>query len=181
MKVLTAPMMVVLTALALALLSHDARALPSVGASRPQLRLVDAWERVLDLSNVGSRPLLVIYEDKDSATQNAALKQELSELSKGDRYKTRVVLAAVADVAAYDYWPVRGFVKDAIRGESQKAHTPIYCDWDGGARRALEAKAGMSNVILYGRDGRVLFAHVGAMSEATRSNLLELLRGEVES
>jgi hypothetical protein len=180
MKTLTSLLFVALVVMPFSLLAGDAFGLPALGTPRPELRLVDAWERVLDVRIVGSRPLLVIYEDKDSAALNATFKSELSELAKGDRYRTRIVLAAVADVGGYDYWPVRGFVKDAIQGESRKAGTPIYCDWNGAVRRALGVNAGTSSILLYGRDGRVLFASEGAMSGAMRAALIAMLRGEMD-
>jgi predicted transcriptional regulator len=142
--------------------------------------MVDAWERTYETSQVGQRPLLVLYEDKASSSDNKAFKDELSKLAKGDAYKTKVVLLAVADLTGYDYWPTRGFVKDAVRDESRKAGTPIYCDWDGSIGRALSVKRGASNVMLYGKDGKVLFSYEGAMPEASRKELLELLRQQVE-
>jgi hypothetical protein len=172
--------LIMIVAMPLFLLAGDALALPALGSPRPELQLVDAWERVLDVKIVGSRPLLVIYEDKNSATLNAVFKRELSELARGDNYKSRIVLAAVADVGGYDYWPVRGFVKDAIRGESRRAGTPIYCDWNGGVRRAFGVHTGTSSVLLYGRDGKVLFANEGAMSDATRASLVAMLHGEMD-
>lgn len=158
----------------------DASAVSPVGSTRPDIRLVDAWERTFDLTQVGARPLLVVYEDEDAVKQNAPFKEELSRLAKGDRYRTKIVLAAVADVAGYDYWPVRGFVKDAIRDESIKAGTPIYCDWNGAVRRAIGARPATSTVILYDRDGKAVFAHEGSMPEATRATLLATLRRMVE-
>lgn len=153
---------------------------PKVGTARPNLKLVDAWARTYDTTEVGSRPLLVLYEDKDSANDNKAFKDELSKLAKGDAYKAKVVLLAVADLQGYDYWPTRGFVKDAMMSESRKAGTPIYCDWDGGAAKAFSVKPGVSNVMLYGKDGKLLFAYEGAMPEASRKELLEKLRLQVQ-
>jgi hypothetical protein len=163
----------------LAALAPVAVALPSVGASRPPLRVVDAWDRVVDLSRLGTMPVLVVYEDSDSSTQNQAFKDDLAALAKGDGYAKSVALIAVADVQGYDYWPVRGFVKQAIRSESQKFSTPIYCDWDGGVRRTLGLRRGVSNVVLYGRDGAVRFSFEGAMPPSKRGEVIDLLRREV--
>ena len=69
------------------------------------------------------KPVLIVYEDKSSTAQNKALKDELAQIAKGDRYRSSVALAAVADVSAYDFWPARGFVRDAIREESRKQKT----------------------------------------------------------
>lgn len=168
-------------ALALALVATTrAHAVPKVGAQRPDVKLVDAWDRYLEMRGLGAKPVLVVYEDKDSANDNQALKDELAKLAKGDRYKKAIALVAVADVSAYDFWPVKGFVKDAIQKESKKFGTTIYCDWDGSARRALDVVVGESSVVLYGRDGKVVFARSGALSADERRALIELLRRQVE-
>lgn len=155
-------------------------ALPMVGSSAPSVGLVDAWDRPNDLQRYVGKPILVIYEDKDSATVNQALKNELSVLAKGDRYKESVALFAVADVGAFDFWPVRGFVKDAIRKESRRQGTDIYCDWDGHVRAALGLVEATSNVVLFARDGKVAFSQAGALSVDGREALLGALRREVE-
>ncbi len=161
------------------LLSSPAHAIPEVGAARPEIRLIDAWDRTFSIGKTGTKPILIIYEDKDSATQNRTLKDDLAKLAKGDRYKNAVALIAIADVAGYDYWPIRGFVKDAIQEESVKWQTPIYCDWNGAFRSSLGLKKSTSTVILYGKDGRVLLSHEGSMPASIRRNLVALLRAEV--
>lgn len=170
----------VLVGLAAVMSTRTTLALPPPGADRPALRLRDAWERSLELSRLGGEPVLVVYEDKDSSGQNDAFKAELATLARGDRYKASVALVAVADVQGYDYWPVRGFVKEAIRNQSRKFGTPIYCDWDGAAQRSFGLRRGVSNVILYGREGKVLFSHEGPMSASERHQAIELLRAQVE-
>lgn len=163
-------------ALALCVAGH-AEAGPSLGAPRPDVRLVDAWDRALSLGALAGKPVLVLYEDKASTTQNLALKQELSELAKGGKYKSRIGLVAIADLSAYDYWPVKGFVKDAVRDESHKQGLPIYCDWNGEARRTMGLVPGVSNVVLYGPNGRVRFSRSGPLTSDERRALIEQLRG----
>ena len=160
-------------------IASPAHALPGVGAARPDITLVDAWDRSFSIGKTGTKPILIIYEDKDSAAQNRALKGDLARLAKGDRYKNAVALVAIADVTGYDYWPIRGFVKDSIQEESVKWSTPIYCDWNGAFRSALGLKKGTSSVVLYGKDGRVLLAHEGTMPADKRRVLVDLLRAEV--
>jgi len=166
---------------ALAVLASNALALVPAGSLRPVGRVHDADDRTLDLRSINGKPILVLYEDKDSAKVNDALKADLSRLAKGDRYRTAVALVPVADVQSFDFWPVRGFVKDAIRGESKKQGATIYCDWDGNLQRAAGFKRGTSSVMLIGRDARVLFAHEGALPSEQRERLISLLRSEVES
>jgi len=161
--------------------SGTALAVPEVGSARRDTTLLDAWERSVPLSQFDGMPLLFIYEDKGSATQNTDLKAELSTLAKGDRYRKTIALVAVADVSDYDFWPAKGFVRDAIRDESRKQGIVIYCDWDGSLRRKLDLNHRASNVVLYGRDGRVLFSRAGTLSRDERGELIRLLRLQVES
>lgn len=167
-------------AAALVITSSVAHAMPRVGAGLPAAHVVDAADNRFDLQSVRGKPILVVYEDKDSAQVNDAFKTELSRLAKSGKYKTAVALVPVADVRSYDYWPVRGFVKDAIQSESKKQGTRIYCDWSGDFSRALSLQTGTSNIVLFGRNGRVLFAKAGRLSTAEIQQLIGLLRNEVE-
>jgi hypothetical protein len=177
-RTLVAWFSVVLTALSI--LPMNAAALVSAGDVRPSARVVDADGRLLDLGSVGSRPTLVVYEDKDSANLNASLKADLSKLAQGDRYRTAIALIPVADVRSYDFWPVRGFVKDAIRSESRKIGATIYCDWDGTFGQALGARHGTSTIVLFDKAGRVLFAYEGAVPPAEARKMIGLLRAQVD-
>lgn len=166
-------------AAAVAVAASQAVALVPPGSLRPTGRVHDADDRTLDLRSINGKPILVLYEDKDSAKVNDALKADLSRLAKGDRYRTAVALVPVADVQSFDFWPVRGFVKDAIRSESKKQGTTIYCDWDGNLQRAAGFRRGTSSVMLIGRDAKVLFAAEGALAPEQRERLIALLRNEV--
>ncbi len=166
------------SAFAVTLGASAAHALPKVGDARPSVVVKDAWDRTFDPSQVAGRPLLLVYEDKESSTQNQAFKDELSRLAKGPQ-ASRIVLAAVADVQGYDYWPARGFVKDAIRSQSRAIGAPIYCDWSGAMRRALGLQRRTSSIILYDATGHVVFAHEGAMDQATRARAISLLNAAI--
>lgn len=157
-----------------------ALALPAEGEKAPNARIEDADGRALEMKTLQGKPILIMYEDKGSSAQNQALKDELSRLARGDRYKRAIALAAIADVSAYNFWPVKGFVKDAIRDESRRFGTTIYCDWDASFRKKYRMREGVSSVVLVGRDGLVLFAADGALSADKRAQLLKLLREQVD-
>lgn len=182
MKLRSLVLAVVMGPLALGALGGEApaEAAPAVGTARPAARVHDAEDRPFELQGVRGKPILVLYEDKDSAKLNLALKDDLARLARGDRYRNSVALVPVADVERYDYWPVRGFVKDAIRDESKKIGATIYCDWDGSFRRATQLAKNTSSVMLIGRDGRVLFAWEGLVPKDERDRLLGMLRAEIE-
>ncbi len=163
-----------------ATLAASASGLPTVGKKRPALSVTDVDGRTLDLRAVNGKPTLVVYESEAAAPQNAALKAELSKLAAGEAYRGTVALVPVADVEGYDFWPARGFVKDAIRAESKKLSTTIYVDWNGAFRRSAGLRKDTSTVILIGKDANVRFAHEGPLSAEQRKELLQLLRAEVE-
>jgi len=160
-------------------LFREAWALPKEGDLLATAVLVDADGARFDTATTKGKPLLIVYEDKDSGKDNQTLKDELAALAKDGNYTQAVALVAVADVSAYDFWPARGFVKDAIRKESRKAGTTIYCDWDGSFRSKLSLNKGKSNIVLVGKSGKVLYAAQGAMGANARLRLFGLLKGEV--
>jgi hypothetical protein len=165
---------------ALLAITLSAQALPTVGTDRPDAALVDGWDRPNELKRYTGMPILVVYEDKDSATVNQAFKDELAKLAADGRYKKIIALFAVADVTGYDYWPVRGFVKDAIRDESKKQNTVIYCDWNGSFRESLRLDRGTSNIVLFGKNGKVLFSYAGALPADQRKLLIAQLRAQAD-
>ncbi len=172
------PAAVLMSALTVA--GADAKALPKEGDAAPNARLEDVDGRVVELKQFKGKPILIVYEDKESAEQNSELKKELSKLAKGERYKSTMAIAAIADVSAYDFWPAKGFVKDAIREESRKQGTTIYCDWNGAFRTRYKMRQGVSNVVLVAKNGHIAFASEGKLSQEKRKRLIELLRVEVE-
>ncbi len=166
-------------ALATTLIPGSADALLKEGETAPNAKVEDADGKVLQMQSLKGKPILIVYEDRDSSKQNQSLKDDLAKLATGDKYKTQIALTAIADVSSYDWWPAKGFVKDAIREESKKQKTTIYCDWNGGFRKAYGIKKGVSNVLLVGRDGTVLFAAEGAMNADARKRLVSLLGQQV--
>jgi hypothetical protein len=165
--------------LAAATSASSSAALVAAGSVRPAAHVTDADGSTLDLRSINGKPILVLYEDKDSATMNNALKAELARLAQGDRYRNAVALVPVADVQSFDFWPAKGFVKDAIRAESKKQNATIYCDWDGSFQKAAGFRRGTSSVMLIGRDARVLFTSEGPLAKEHRDRLIALLRAEV--
>lgn len=161
-------------------LPAEALALLAPGAPAPEAKVEDPDGKPLSMSALRGRPTLVLYEDRGSARQNAALKRELAALARDPRYRRVFALAAVADVSAYDDWPLRGIAEGFIRKRSREAGLTIYCDWDGSFRRAFGIRRGASNVLLIGADGRVLFAAAGALGTAQMEALRRLVKAEVE-
>jgi hypothetical protein len=162
------------------LATSSAGAVPREGDAAPSASIEDADGKVKDFAAFRGRPLLIVYEDRDSAKQNEALKAELATLARGRQDSERVALAAIADVSAWDFEPAKYFVRAAIRDESKKQGTTIYCDWTGAFRSVYRMRRGVSNVVLVGRDGRVAFSAEGPLGPDQRARLLGLLRAQLE-
>ncbi len=150
----------------------------TVGEAAPQAKVVDVDDKALWTSDLKGSTAIVFYEDKDSGEVNRALKDELKSLM-GEEGMGGIRVVPVADVSDYNSWPSRGFVKDAVRDESKKAGVTIYCDWDASYRKAFDLSKGTSNVVVVGRDGFVKVSTSGAIKEARRKAILEVLRNDV--
>lgn len=160
-------------------LATDAQALPAVGGARPGGTVVDADGNAFDTRAVNGKPMLLVYEDKGSATQNKELKDDLGKLASGEKYRTKVALIPIADVEGYDYWPASAFVKSSIRSESKKINSKIYIDWDGSFRKASGFTQGKSTIVLVGADGKVRYAYEGTLPKDERDKLIAALKKEV--
>ncbi len=174
----------VLSFAAAGLLLHGSTvlALPALGSSEPKLRLPPVDGDALMLSSSLGRPTLIFYESKASRSQNWPLKKRLKDLvQETSSYRERVALFPIVDLEGYDFWPVHGFAADAVRAEAKRIGWPIYCDWTGELRRALDVRSEMSTVILIDRNGKVVFAAEGPLEEQEQERILELLRIELHA
>jgi hypothetical protein len=153
-----------------------ALAAPKIGGEAADARVADVDGKALSVRSTRGRVLVVVYEDEDSGALNRAFKADLARLLQDPVAREAVLVAPVADVSAYDFWPAKGFAKDAIRAESQRTKLTIWCDWDGSFRDAFRLPAGTSSVFVVGRDGAVRFAFDGALDEALRGRALDVIR-----
>jgi hypothetical protein len=158
-----------------------AMALPNLGTKAAHARLSNPDGRVLDLRFPQEKPILILYEGKSSEKQNRVLKDELERLAQKDKESSKAIrFAAIADVAKYDYWPVRGMAERAIREKAAETGSDIFCDWDGTFRNAFGIRADTSTVLFIGADGRVRFAAQGTLGADAREQLIGLLREEAK-
>ncbi|MDI1445766.1 YtfJ family protein [Polyangium sp. 6x1] len=169
----------VFLALFLLIPAGSALALPPVGQSARRVVVEDPDGRVMDLAFPRQKPTLILYEDRKSAAQNRALKDELIKLAGTKAEAKRIQFVAVADTSDYRSWPLRGFAESSVRKKAAEVGQTIYCDWDGGFRKAYRLRRGVSNVILVGKDGRVEYAAEGKLDAPARSKLLARLWAQV--
>lgn len=161
------------------LAATSALALPRVGDQAPNRRLEDADGRPLEMHQLRGKPTLIVYEDKSSAEQNRAFKDELMAIRNDPRYTRAFHFAAVADVSPYRGWPIEGVARGVLRKRARAAGTQIYCDWDGSFRAAYQLVPHQSNVVLLDKEGRVIFASAGPLRAEDRARLLEIVDREL--
>jgi hypothetical protein len=150
----------------------DALALPTVGTAAPIFEVFDGDDHGVKLAAFRGKPTLVVFEDKDAASQNELFKTRLSLTIVAKGIAKKMSTMPIADVAGYDYWPARGFVKDAIASAATKSGTTIYADWKGDARKKLAAPAGKSTLVLLDAKGTVVWASSGALDKDAQDRLL---------
>lgn len=148
-------------AIAFAVALSSAHALPNIGAPAPKVSVQSLGGNTLDAQDLRGKTTLIFYENKDTTKQNASLKAALERQKKQTGYGNDVQVIAVADVSAWNFWPAKGFVQDAIREQEKKAGYPIYLDWSGSFGKAYGMKDDASNVVLVGPDAKVKLAHAG--------------------
>jgi hypothetical protein len=127
------------------------------------------------------RVVIIVYEDRDSNQQNNALKQELAERARRDNLARDVSLVAVANLSAYDFWPARGYARDAVIDIARQQSTEIMIDWSGQMATDYHFRAGTSYVMVVSRDGRVLFRYGGAMSARFREQFFGVVAEAIQS
>lgn len=156
-----------------------ALAVPKEGDVAANARLEDADDHGFELRTLKGKPFVIVYDDPTSAPTSEAFRRELLKLAKSAPYNSTVRVVLAGDVSSYDYWPAKGIVKNAVREETRKQGTTIYCDWTAGLRTAYRFRSGVSNVVLVGRDGRVAFASEGVPKGAEQKRFYEALRVQV--
>jgi hypothetical protein len=164
-------------------LAGIAEGLPLIGTVTPAVQLQHVDGKSEPLQPQTGLPTLIFYESRDSKQQNQELKRKLKRLvdSVGGDYRGHLQLFPIANLEGLDFWPVRNFAQNAVRSESRRIGTEIYCDWNGELREKLQLKPNLSSVILLDRRGKVIFAAEGVLGPSEQKRLLDLLESEISA
>ena len=157
------------------LCARSALALPETGTVLPpvQMRTVDGLGQELPKQ----RPTLILYESRASRPQNYPFKTRLKVLAEqAPTFRDRLLVVPIANLEAYDFWPIRGLAASTVRSEGKRLGADIYCDWNGSIAKVLGTHPEMSSVILVDQSGKVLFSSEGPLSAADQERVLTLLR-----
>jgi len=107
---------------------------------------------------LGGQPAILFYEDRESHDWNQPLKDALFARGRAHGRLDRVRVIAVANIAAYDFFPAREIAMRYVARLEGKVGVPILLDVDGVLTRPpwnLPAD-GAAVVVLDGTGKRVL-------------------------
>jgi hypothetical protein len=152
-----------------------ARALPTVGGIAPRVEVENVAARAMR-PVPDAHPVLVMYEDKDAQKQNERARNVLGHINDRAENRARFEFAAVADVAAWNWWPAKKYVLSDLRDIAKRENTTLFADWTGAVRKAWGLKPHTSTLVLTGADGRVLFAGEGTLTDAELAALVAELK-----
>lgn len=128
------------------------------------------------LSSLWNKPTVLFYEDRDSTALNQHVKDALFERGKTQQMLERVSVVAVANVAAYDWFPARNFVLAAVRDVEKKVNVPVYLDFKGSlAATPWNLPPKSSTVVVLDAQGRTVWKAQGRLAPAKVDELFEQL------
>ena len=154
----------------------------SVGLPRaPDFALESTTGATRHLRDYRGRVVIILYEDRDSNQQNDTLKRELAERARREDLTRDVALVPVANLSGYNFWPARGYARDAVVEIARTQSHEIMIDWSGDMATSYRFRAGQSHVLVVSRDGSVLFRTSGALSARFRQEFFNVLTQAVSS
>ncbi|MBL8601980.1 MAG: hypothetical protein JNK72_08650 [Myxococcales bacterium] len=152
--------------------------MPGVGNERPrapEFNLEGTSGAHRRLRDYAGRVVILIYEDRDSNTQNEPLKQELGEHARATDMTRDVAVVPVANLSGYNFWPARGFARDAVVDIARQQNLEILIDWSNSMAESYRFRPHVSYVMLLDRAGHVLFRHAGPLGAPVRQHFFSLV------
>jgi hypothetical protein len=128
------------------------------------------------LSALWAKPTVLFYEDRDSTALNQHVKDALYERGREKQMLGQVSVVAVANVAAFDWFPARNFVLAAVRDIEKKVNVPVYLDFKGAlATSPWNLPSKSSTVLVLDPSGRPVWRVQGRLSKEKVDELFTTL------
>ncbi len=147
-----------------------------IGSAAPYFRVQSGDDKTLTLDMIKGKVAVIFYQNKDILDANKRLKDELNKLyyQQTDALKDVLVRLPIID-CSHAFWLFRGIWKRRLREYSKKEGVTIYCDWNGKVSSDYKMKAGMSNVVIIDKGGRIRFFTSGEVKPEEINGVKELL------
>lgn len=132
--------------------------------------------RATPLERYRGKPAILFYEDRGSIGMNQAVKDALIARARRDGLLDAASVIAVANIAAYNFFPARDIATAFIRRAEAKAGIPILLDVDGTLMAPPWNLPGdSSTILLLDRAGRVVWQRSGALPPDQTDGMLDRL------
>ncbi len=149
-----------------ALAATEARTNPADGGVTLDATVETSSGSTTKLSALWAKPTVLFYEDRDSTALNQHVKDALFEKGKTEHMLDQVSVVAVANVAAWDWFPARNFVLAAVRDVEKKVHLPVYLDFKGSlAASPWNLPPKSSTVLVLDGSGRAVWKAQGRLTK----------------
>ncbi len=147
-----------------------------IGSAAPYFRVQSGDDKTLTLAMIKGKVAVIFYQNKDILDANKRLKDELNKLyyEQTDALKDVLVRLPIID-CSHAFWLLRGIWKSRLREYSKKEGLTIYGDWNGKMSSDYKMKAGMSNVVIIDKGGRIRFFTSGEVKPEEINAVKELL------
>jgi hypothetical protein len=142
----------------------------------PDVQLKDAYGHTVSLSQFRGKPVVLLYESRESREENRALKDRLFRLGQQSQLREALHFIPIANLEPYDFFPVRHFAERYIRDLEKKLQVRVLIDWQGLLETppwSLSSKP--SAVLLFSSNGEVLFRHAGPLKNSELDAFFEQL------
>jgi hypothetical protein len=147
-----------------------------IGSAAPDFSVESGDGKELTLDMIKGKVTAIFYENRKIVDANKRLKDELNKLyfEQTDALKDVLVRLPIIDCSEA-FWPFLGIWKRRLREYSKKEGVTIYCDWNGKMSSDYKMKAGVSNVVIIDKDGRIRFFSSGEVKDEEISGVKKLL------
>lgn len=146
------------------------------GAALGELTFTDVDDHQVALRSIGGRVVVLLHEDKDTGDRNTDFKDRLGLV--WERHPRDLQVIALCEVSAFNFWPARRFARDALRKLQRESRgVRVLIDWKGALKARYPLPRGGSQVLILGRDGRVVLSRSGDLTPAETAEALAVVEG----
>ncbi|MBL8634070.1 MAG: hypothetical protein JNM40_12680 [Myxococcales bacterium] len=140
-------------------------------------KLTDLADKPVSLRGLAGKVIVVVHQDRHSSEQNPVLKDKLSALSA--RFPNDLQIVALADVGGYDFWPAKGYVRDALKSLDSGGGALVTCDWKGAVRKAYQLRQKQSVVFVLSKGLELVSMTKGQLSETETDRVAQRIEAEL--
>jgi predicted transcriptional regulator len=177
-KVIQKNLILVVTLLSLQFFQSSSPAASGlIGSAAPYFRVQSGDDKELNLDMIKGKVIAIFYETKDIVEKNKRIKDELNKLYYEQTGSVKDVLVRLPIIDCSDaVWPFLGIWKRRLKEHSKKEGITIYCDWKGKMSSDYKMKAGVSNIVIIDKSGRIRFFTSGEVKPEEINDVKELLK-----